>query len=98
MDNTVFLQYLREATLEEGRAYIQSHIEELADHAAIGKLLADEALAQLYNPFLSRKLAELLIYFGEYTQHLSSYALGLKAKGDVLLQIGHHQACLECLD
>src|SRR5713226_575869 len=98
MDNTLFLQYLREATLEEGRAYIQSHIEELADHAAIGTLLADEALAQLYTPFLSIKLSELLIFFGELTHHTASHALGLKAKGDALFQIGHHQACLECLD
>jgi CHAT domain-containing protein len=98
MDNTLFLQHLREATLEEGRAYIQSHIEELSDHAAIGNLLADEALTQLYNPFLSLKLAELLIFFGEYTQHLSSHALGLKAKGDALVQIEHHQAAIESLD
>src|SRR5450759_1959742 len=98
MDNTLFLQHLREATLEEGRAYIQSHIVELADHAAIGNLLADEAFTQLYNPFLSLKLAELLIFFGEYTQHLSSHALGLKAKGDALVQIGHHQAAIESLD
>jgi CHAT domain-containing protein len=98
MDNTLFLQRLRESSLEEGRAYIQSHLEELADHAAIGTLLADEALAQLYTPFLSLKLAELLIFFGEYTQHLSSHALGLKAKGDALVQIRHFQAALDSLD
>src|SRR5260370_22749128 len=98
MDNTLFLQRLREFSLEEGRAYIQSHIEELTDHAAIGNLLADEALAQLYTPFLSLKLAELLTFFGEYTQHLSSHALGLKAKGDALVQIRHFQAALDSLD
>src|SRR5260370_39038599 len=98
MDNALFLQHLRDLSLEEGRAYIQVHIEELADHDAIGVLLADEALAQLYNPFVSLKLAELLIFFGELTQHLSSHALGLKAKGDALRYIGHDQAALECLD
>src|SRR6266567_6348229 len=98
MDNTVFLSQLRESSLEEGRAFIEAHLDELTDHATIGVLMADEALKQLYNPFLSLKLAELLIFFGEHAHHLSSHALGLKAKGDVLGQIGHHQAAMECLD
>ncbi len=98
MDNELFLQRLRDLSLEEGRIYIQEHIEELADHAAIGNVLADEALRVLYIPFLSLKLAELLIFFGEYVQHTSSHALGLKAKGDVLVQVGHFQAAIESLD
>src|SRR5437764_4389568 len=98
MDNTVFLSQLRESSLEEGRAFIEAHLDELTDHAAIGELLADEALKQLYNPFLSLKLAELLIFIGEITQNVYAHALGLKAKGDALVQIRHHQAGLECLD
>lgn len=98
MDTELFLQYLRDHTLEEGRAYIQEHISELSDHAAIGELLADEALRLLYSPFVSLKLAELLISYGEYVQHTSSHALGLKAKGDALMLIGHHQAAIEVLD
>ena len=98
MDSDLFLQQLRELSLEEGRAYIRVHATELEDHATFGSLLADEALRLLYTPFVSLKLAELLIFFGEYVQHVSSHALGLKAKGDVLRYIGHHQAALECLD
>lgn len=98
MNNSSFLQHLCEVTLEEGRAYIQEHIEGLTDHAAIGDLLADEALKQLYNPFLSLKLAELLIFFGDYTHHLPSHGLGLKAKGDALTQLSHYQAAMESLD
>src|SRR2546429_7597065 len=98
MDSDLFLQQLRDLRLENGRAYIQAHAAELEDHAAFGNLLADEALAQLYTPFVSLKLAELLIFFGEYVPHASSHALGLKAKGDVLMMIGHHQAAMECLD
>jgi CHAT domain-containing protein len=98
MDTELFLQYLRDHTLEEGRAYIQEHISELSDHTAIGELLAEEALRLLYSPFVSLKVAELLIFFGGYVQHSSSHALGLKAKGDVLFQIGHFQAAIECLD
>src|SRR5207245_2114496 len=70
----------------------------LTDHAAIGDLLADEALKQLLNPFLSLKLAELLTFFGEVTQNIHAHALGLKAKGDALVQISHYQAALESLD
>ncbi|GAC1379257.1 MAG: CHAT domain-containing protein [Ktedonobacteraceae bacterium] len=98
MDNTLFLQTLCDLQLEEGKAYLQDHSAELTNYAAIGNLLADEALAKLYIPFLSLKLAELLIFFGDRTHHLFSHALGLKAKGDALVQIGHHQAALECLD
>jgi CHAT domain-containing protein/tetratricopeptide (TPR) repeat protein len=98
MDTDLFLQHLRDLPLEEGRTYIQEHILELSDHAAIGNLLADEALRMLYTPFLSLKLAELLIFFGEYVHHTSSHALGLKAKGDVLMMIGHYQAALDALD
>src|SRR5438105_3172941 len=98
MDTKLFLQHLRDVSLDEDRAYIQAHITELTDHTAIGNLLADEALAQLYTPFLSLKLAELLIFFGEYTHHTLSHALGLKAKGDVLVQISHFQAAMEALD
>src|SRR5215471_13051592 len=98
MNAELFLQNLREPPLEEGRDYIEEHISELQDHAAIGNLIAGEALRLLYNPFVSLKLAELLIYFGECVHHPLSHALGLKAKGDVLCYIGHHQAALDCLD
>jgi len=98
MDNELFLQHLRDLNLEEGKAYIQEHMQELADHAAVGNLMADEARRQLYSPFASLKLAELLIFFGEHVYHSLSYALGLKAKGDALRVIEHHQAAMECLD
>ncbi len=98
MDRELFLQYLRDHSLEEGRAYIQEHITELSDHKTIGEWLADEALRLLYTPFLSLKIAELLSFFGECSSHLSSHALGLKAKGDALVQIGHYEAALVSLD
>lgn len=98
MDTDLFLQHIRDLPLEEGRAYIQEHIAELPDHAAVGNLLADEALRLLYSPFVSLKLAELLIHYGDYVHHTSSHALGLKAKGDALMIIGHHRAALDALD
>lgn len=98
MDNASLLQYLRESSLEEGRAYLIAHSEELTDYNAVSKLLEDEALAKLYSPFLSLKLAELLTFFGEHTHHLPAHALGLKAKGDALVQIRLYQAALENLD
>jgi CHAT domain-containing protein len=98
MDDTLFIEQLRDLSLEDGRAYIQEHIAELSDHAATGNLLENEALRLLYNPFVSLKIAELLIFFGNYVHHTSSHALGLKAKGDALMVIGHHQAAVDALD
>jgi hypothetical protein len=99
MDSDLFLQNLRDLSLEEGKAYIKAHIDELSDYAAVGNLLADEALNQLYtNPAVSLKLAELLIFLGEFVSDNTSYALGLKAKGDSLRAMGLHQAAMESLD
>ena len=99
MDNELFLQRLRDLPLEEGKAYIQAHIDELSDHAAIGVLIKDESLRQEdISPSISLKLAELLIFFGEYFQHAPSHALGLIAKGNFLAYVCHYQAALECLD
>ncbi|MFL5657694.1 MAG: hypothetical protein ACJ8CB_26380 [Ktedonobacteraceae bacterium] len=56
MDKDLFLQQLRDLSLEEGHAYIQTHAAGLEDQAAFGNLLADEALDQLYtNPTVSLK-------------------------------------------
>ncbi len=98
MDADLFLQNLRDLSLEEGKAYIQEHIDELSDHAVISKLLEDEALRLLYSPFASLKIAELLIFYGDYVEDMLSHALGLKAKGDALMMIGHHQAAIDTLD
>ena len=98
MNNDLFLQQLRVLSLEEGRDYLHTHIAEIDDHGAFGVILADEALDKLFTPFVSLKIAEWLIYFGELVEDSSSRALGLKAKGDVLVQIGHYQAALECLN
>ena len=46
MDNTVFLQHLRESSPEEGRAFIKAHLDELSDRAAIGDLWADAVVVK----------------------------------------------------
>ena len=66
MDTDLFLRNLRDLSLEEGKVYIQEHILELSDHQTVGEWLADEALRLLYTPFLSLKIAELLIFFGTF--------------------------------
>ena len=99
MDKEQFLQHLRDLPLEEGCSLIQDHAAELADLAAFGVLIKDEAFRQQnIAPFTSLKLAESLIFFGNYFHHASSHALGLIAKGDALRIIGYHQAALEFLD
>jgi CHAT domain-containing protein len=98
MDKEQLLQRLRDLPLEEGRAYLREHIAELPDYDTVSKWLEEEALRLLYTPFISLKVAELLTSFGEYTKHKSSHALGLKAKGDALMAIGHFRAAMDSLD
>jgi hypothetical protein len=99
LENELFLQYLRAHSPAEGRAYIKEHVAELSDHAAISVLIKDEASRQRnIHPFVSLKLAELLIFFGEHVHHAHSYALGHLAKGGALIGLGSHQAALTSLD
>jgi len=99
MDTNQLLQQLRDLSLEEGCRLIVEYEADLSDHAEFGVLLADEALQHVFiNPTVSLKLAEILTFFGDRVHHLSSHALGLKAKGDALRVIGFHQAAIDCLD
>ncbi|HXZ03487.1 MAG TPA: CHAT domain-containing tetratricopeptide repeat protein [Ktedonobacteraceae bacterium] len=99
MDNDLLLQYLIEHSLEEDQSYMREHQADLTDHAAIGILIKDEAARQRnINSFISLKLAELLIFFGEYVHHAHSYALGYLAKGGALIGLGYYQTALTCLD
>jgi tetratricopeptide (TPR) repeat protein len=99
MDNAQFLHYLSDHSLEEGRAYIQSHLDEITDYNAFASLVADEALRlRDAKPLLSLKLAELLTFLGEVAHHALSHALGFKAQGDALDYMGQFQAALACLD
>lgn len=93
-----FLQTLHDLPLEEGKAYLQTSLQEGHDAITIGAWLEREALDKLYTPFVSLKIAELLIFLGEHVNNPSLHALGLKAKGDVLVQIQHFQAAMQCLD
>ena len=99
MNEQEFLQQLRDLPIEQGRAYIEQHIAELTDHAAIGQLIRDESLRQRdIHPLTSLKLAELLIFFAERTQHAPSHARGLASKGSALSAIGFEQAAMDNLD
>src|SRR2546422_2976344 len=99
MHDDLFLQHVRDLSLEKGKAYLQAHLAELADHEAVGNRLAEEALRlRGANPFVSLTLAELLIFFGSIVHHPLLYAHGLKAKGDALEYIGHYEGALEAFD
>lgn len=99
MDNAQFLQYLCDHSTEEGRAYIQSHMDELSDYDVFASMIADEALRlRDAKPLQSLKLAELLTFLGEVAQQPLLHALGLKAQGDVFDYMGQFQAALACLD
>jgi len=92
------LRHLHTLSPEEGKQYLQQHSMEGEQAVATSAWLEQEALDKLYAPFTSLKLAELLIFLGEYTHNTISYALGLKARGDALVQIGHYKAAMKSLD
>ncbi len=99
MDAAIFLQCLRDLSLEEGQDSISERAGEIVDHAAFGMLLKDEALRlQNIDPLLSLKLAELLIFFGDTLHHAPSHAFGCIAKGNALATVGYHQAAIACFD
>ena len=92
------LQRLHTLGLEEGKQYLQQHCMEGEQAVAASAWLEQEALDRLYAPFTSLKLAELLMFLGEQIHNPISYALGLKARGDALVQIGHYKAAMISLD
>ncbi|TMD55230.1 MAG: tetratricopeptide repeat protein, partial [Chloroflexi bacterium] len=92
------LQRLHTLGLEEGKQYLQQHCMEGEQSVAASAWLEQEALDRLYAPFTSLKLAELLMFLGEQIHNPISYALGLKARGDALVQIGHYKAAMISLD
>jgi CHAT domain-containing protein len=99
MDQKLLLQQLRDLSLEEGCNFIYDHLAELGDYASFGRLLKKDAQdVEHVDPFLSLKLAELLVFFGEKTRHGESHALGLIARGNILRLLGSHQAAMEALD
>ena len=99
MDNDLFLNYLIEHSLEEDQVFIKKLVTNQTDYAAIGVLIKDESSRQRnIHPFISLKLAELLIFFGENVHHAHSSALGYLAKGGALIGLGYYQAALTCLD
>ncbi len=98
MDKEQLLQHLRELPPDEGRAYLREHVTDPDHYDVVGNWLEEEALHLLYTPFVSLKLAELLTFLGDDTGHLRLHALGLKAKGDALMAIGHFRAAMDTLD
>src|SRR5437879_8643222 len=98
MDEQQLLQPLHDLDLKEGKRYLQQCCDTVEQHELISDWLEKAALDRLYNPLISLKLAELLIFLGGYIHDRASYALGLKAKGDALVQIGHYKAAMESLD
>ncbi len=94
-----FLQWLCDLPFEEGKAYLQAQQIPASEYTRVGEQIKGEALRQWHiDTSVSLKLGELLIFFGEYTNHAQSRALGFVAKGDALKLLGHYQSARECLD
>lgn len=98
MSEQQLLQTLQELGLPEGKQHLQVCYEEIRQSALIGVWLEREALDKLYAPLTSLKFAELLLFLGVYAHDRHAYALGLKARGDALVQMGHYTAAMQDLD
>lgn len=99
MNNDLFLGYLRDQDLAEGRACIEAHAAGLVDYGALGILIRYEAHRQLFIDLrVALKLGELLVFLGERVQYASARALGLMVKGEALMMMGYYQASVEYLD
>jgi tetratricopeptide (TPR) repeat protein len=98
MSEQQLLQTLQELGLPEGKQHLQVCYDETRQSALIGAWLEQEALDKLYAPFTSLKFAELLLFLGTYAHDRHAYALGLKARGDALVQMGHYTAAMGSLD
>src|SRR5579859_1070106 len=99
MDAHLFIQQLLELPEDAGRIYIVQHAPEITDPAPIGALLREEAYRQRdIQPLAALKLAELLIFFGQYLHHPPSHAMGLHSKGVALSAIGLEQAAMDSMD
>src|SRR5713101_8009351 len=99
MDTDLFLQRLRDLSLEEGKALLQEYVQEPQDFQAFGALLGSDALKQLYtDPAISLKLAEHLVHLGDMVGDVKIHANGLKARGDALRAVGLHAVSMDALD
>ena len=94
-----FLQHLCNLPLEEGKAYLRAQHFAESEYTNVCEQIEKEALRQWHiDPSVSLKLGELLIFFGEYTEHAPARALGFLAKGNAFRMLGHYQAAIECSD
>ncbi len=94
-----FLQHLCNLPLEEGKVYLRAQHIAASEYTQVGEQIEEESLRQWHiDPSISLKLGELLIFFGEYTEHAPSRALGFVAKGNAFRMLGHYQAAITCSD
>jgi tetratricopeptide (TPR) repeat protein len=98
MSEQHLLQTLQELSLPDGKQHLQAYYDERKQSASIVTGLEEEALDKLYAPFTSLKFAELLLFLGTHIQDRHAYALGLKARGDALVQMGHYSVAMQSLD
>jgi len=98
MSDQQLLQTLQDLSLPEGKQHLRVCYDEIRQSALIGAWLEKEALDKLYAPLTSLKFAELLLFLGVYAHDRHAYAIGLKARGDALVQMGHYTAAMQNLD
>lgn len=99
MDAHTFVSSLLSMPKEAVKQFITEHAPEVDDLDAAAQLLKDEAQAQETRDVeLSLAIADLLLAFADQTGNPRHRALGLLARGNVLMRQGYHREAIDCFD
>jgi CHAT domain-containing protein len=99
MDAQTFVSGLLLLRGEAAQQFISEHAPQVDDLDAVAQLLKDEAQAQETRDLeLSMVIADLLLLFADWTSKPRHRALGLLARGNVLMRQGYHREAIGCFD
>ena len=99
MDVQTFVTHLLPLRGEEVARFIAEHAAEVDDLDAAAQHLKDEAKAQETRDLnASLAIADQLIALANWTKAPGHHALGMLARGNVLLRQGYHREAIACFD
>jgi CHAT domain-containing protein len=99
MDAQTFVSGLLPSRGEAADRFIAEHAPEVDDLDAAAQRLKDEAQAQETRDVeFSLIIAGQLLAFADWTGNARHRALGLLARGNVLMRQGHHRQAIDCFD
>lgn len=99
MDTSTFVSGLLPLRGEAARQFIAEHAPEVDDLDTAAQQLKDEAQAQETRDVeMSMIIAGQLLTFADWTASPRHHALGLLARGNVLMRQGYYREAIDCFD